>query len=173
VVYTVVYQLTDGTVKSESWSVGATSPETIAQVRTAVGSSGPGNSQFATQAYVNTALATVVHLNGTETITGTKQFAVSPILPAPSQDGQAVNKAYVDASVATTGAGSFVSKAGDTMSGPLTLPSEALGNRQITDEQKFRDGLGKLVDGAVQCLNASAWAQKETANPLKASAPQS
>ena len=39
--------------------------------------------------------------------------------------------------------------------------SEALGNRQITDEAKFREGLGKLVDGAVECLNASAWAQRE------------
>ena len=51
--------------------------------------------------------------------------------------------------------------------------SEALGNRQITDEQKFREGLGKLVDGAVECLNASAWAQKGDVNSLKASAPQS
>jgi hypothetical protein len=87
VVYTVVYQLTDGTVKSQSWSVGTTSPETIAQVRTAVGPSGPGNSQFATQAYVNTALATVVHLNGNETITGTKQFAASPILTSTVTSG--------------------------------------------------------------------------------------
>lgn len=45
--------------------------------------------------------------------------------------------------------------------------SEALGNRQIVDEQKFREGLGKLVDGAVECLNASAWAQKEGAQVAK------
>ena len=45
--------------------------------------------------------------------------------------------------------------------------SEALGNRQITDEAKFRDGLGKLVDGAVECLNASAWAQREGAGETK------
>jgi len=43
---------------------------------------------------VNAALATVVHLSGTETITGAKQFSVSPVLPTPSQSGQAVNKAY-------------------------------------------------------------------------------
>jgi len=45
--------------------------------------------------------------------------------------------------------------------------SEALGNRQITDEAKFREGLGKLVDGAVECLNASAWAERESAGAAK------
>jgi hypothetical protein len=39
--------------------------------------------------------------------------------------------------------------------------SESLGDREITDEAKFREGLGKLVDGAVECLNASAWAERE------------
>ena len=37
---------------------------------------------------------------------------------------------------------------------------EALGARSITDEAKFRDGLSKMVDGAVECLTASAWAPK-------------
>jgi Lower baseplate protein N-terminal domain len=79
---------------------------------------------------VNTAVATraldatVVHLAGTETITGTKQFAVPPALPAPAGVNDAANKGYVDAAVANVGAGSFVSKAGDTMTGPLTLPAE-------------------------------------------------
>ena len=41
--------------------------------------------------------------------------------------------------------------------------SEALGNRQIIDEAKFREGLGRIIDGAVECLNASAWAQREGA----------
>ena len=39
--------------------------------------------------------------------------------------------------------------------------SEALAHRHITDEAKFREGLGKLVDGAVDCLNASAWARAQ------------
>jgi hypothetical protein len=38
--------------------------------------------------------------------------------------------------------------------------SQALGNRQITNETKFREGLGRIIDGAVECLNASAWARK-------------
>lgn len=40
---------------------------------------------------------------------------------------------------------------------------EALSNRQIVDDAKFRDGLGKMIDGAVECLNASAWAKQESA----------
>lgn len=47
VAYSVVYQLSDGTVKTENWSVGANSPESIAQVRTAMGTSPGANSQFA------------------------------------------------------------------------------------------------------------------------------
>ena len=27
------------------------------------------------------------------------------------------------------------------------------------DADKFRDGLGKVIDGVVECLNASAWAR--------------
>ena len=37
---------------------------------------------------------------------------------------------------------------------------EAVTNRDIADENKFRDGLGKVIDGVVECLNASAWAKK-------------
>ena len=82
-VYTVTYQLTDGTVKTESWAVGTTSPETISQVRTLAGTP-TQTGQFATQQYVNAQLGTVVHLSGSETITGAKQFAVAPSLPAPA-----------------------------------------------------------------------------------------
>ena len=41
--------------------------------------------------------------------------------------------------------------------------SEALSNRQIVDDAKFRAGLGRMIDGAVECLNASAWAKQESA----------
>lgn len=132
VLYTVVYQLTDGTVKTENWSVGTASPETLAQVRIIISAPPAGNSQLATQAYVTSALANVVHLSGNETITGTKAFAVSPILPAPSQSGEAVNKAYVDAAVVNTGIGSYVSKSGDTMTGALTLPADPVAPNQAS-----------------------------------------
>lgn len=37
--------------------------------------------------------------------------------------------------------------------------TEAITQREIVDENKFRDGLSKIIDGTVQCLNASAWAK--------------
>jgi len=143
--YTVVYQLTDGTLKIEYWSVGKASPATIAQVRTLGGLGTPG-SQFATQQYVNAPLANVVHLSGTETITGTKQFSVAPTLPTPSQAGQAVNKAYVDASVANSGGGHFVSKSGDIMSGPLTRPSDPAAPNQASNKHYVDVGLASKAD---------------------------
>ncbi|MGH9511904.1 MAG: hypothetical protein ACRD2U_07180 [Terriglobales bacterium] len=44
---------------------------------------------------------------------------------------------------------------------------DAVMNRQILDEGKFRDGLGKIIDGVVECLNASAWTK--AAAPAKTS----
>ncbi len=37
---------------------------------------------------------------------------------------------------------------------------EAISSREIVDEAKFRDGLSKVIDGTVQCLNASTWAKQ-------------
>ncbi len=37
--------------------------------------------------------------------------------------------------------------------------ADAVLNKDIVDPEKFRDGLGKIIDGVVQCLNASAWAK--------------
>ncbi len=113
--YVVVLQLDDGTVRTEYWAVPATSPTTIAAVLTTPGT-GLGN-LAATQEYVNGAVANraldtaVVHLAGTETITGTKQFAVPPALPSPASANDAANKGYVDAAVANVGSGAYVSKA--------------------------------------------------------------
>jgi len=135
IAYAVVYQLTDGTVKTEYWAVGPVSPETIAQVRTVLGT-GTGTGPLATQQYVNAALANVVHLSGNETITGTKQFAVAPSFPPPTQGGQAANKAYVDASVVGgAGGGNFVLKSGDAMTGPLTLPANPTAPLQASTKQ--------------------------------------
>lgn len=39
--------------------------------------------------------------------------------------------------------------------------TEALTNREIVDEGKFREGLSKIIDGVVACLNASAWAKAQ------------
>lgn len=129
--YVVVSQLDDGTVRTEYWAVPATSPTTIAAVLTTPGT-GLAN-LAATQQYVNTAVAglavdaSVVHLAGTETITGTKQFAAPPLLPAPVGTSDGANKAYVDAAVANVGSGAYVALAGGTMTGPLNLPADLTG----------------------------------------------
>jgi hypothetical protein len=38
--------------------------------------------------------------------------------------------------------------------------TEAVASRDIVDEDKFKEGLGKVIDGTVQCLNASTWAKR-------------
>jgi hypothetical protein len=38
--------------------------------------------------------------------------------------------------------------------------TEAVASRDILDEDKFKEGLGKVIDGTVQCLNASTWAKR-------------
>jgi hypothetical protein len=37
--------------------------------------------------------------------------------------------------------------------------SEAVGSREIVDEEKFKEGLSKVIDGTVECLNASSWSR--------------
>ena len=37
--------------------------------------------------------------------------------------------------------------------------TEAVANGQIVDEDRFREGLTKVITGTVDCLNASSWAR--------------
>jgi len=37
--------------------------------------------------------------------------------------------------------------------------TDAVANKSVVDIDKFRDGLGKIIDGVVECLNASVWAK--------------
>jgi hypothetical protein len=153
--YTVVFQL-DDVVRTEYWLVGTTSPTTIGAVRATPGS-GTASAMVSRQ-YVDTGLAgkasdaSVVHVSGAETIAGTKLFSVPPTVPAPVASTDAVNKAYVDTAVASVGAGSFVSKNGDAMTGPLNLPSDLLSANQATTKHYVDTGLGvkaNLVSGVV------------------------
>ncbi len=154
--YVVVFQLDDGTVRTEYWAVPATSPTTIAAVLTTPGT---GLANLAvTQQYVNAAVsnraidATVVHLAGTEAITGTKQFTVPPSLPAPAGANDAANKGYVDAAVSNVGSGAYVAIAGGTMTGPLTLPADPAAPNQAADRHYVDSGLSvkaDLVNGTV------------------------
>lgn len=49
--------------------------------------------------------AAVIHISSAETITGTKTFQASPFIPAPSLNGHASTKQYVDAAIAATSSG--------------------------------------------------------------------
>jgi hypothetical protein len=148
--YVVVLQLDDGTVRTEYWTVPTTSPTTIAGVLTTPGT-GLAN-LAATQQYVNTAVAglavdaTVVHLAGTETITGTKQFTAPPSLPTPVGTNDGANKAYVDAAVANVGSGAYVAIAGATMTGPLNLPADPASPTQAADRHYVDNGLSAKAD---------------------------
>jgi hypothetical protein len=166
-IYTVVYQLDDGTVKTEYWLVPTTSPATLAEVRTTLGAS-ENAAVFATQQFVTSAVATkandstVVHLSGSETITGTKQFSVAPGLPSPVNPGDATNKQYVDNSVQNVGSGNFLSLAGGTMSGALTLSGEpgrmTLVENRVTalERNDVRHGLYERILNAVIATGISA-----------------
>ena len=66
--------------------------------------------------------------------------------------------------------GLFGHKAGtDKKHTAVTLVQNAIGatdavaGKEIVDPNKFQDGLGKVVDGVVQCLNASSWAKTKSA----------
>ena len=36
---------------------------------------------------------------------------------------------------------------------------DAVAQRDIVDPEKFKDGISKIIDGTVECLNASTWAK--------------
>lgn len=40
--------------------------------------------------------------------------------------------------------------------------TDAVADKQILDQGKFSDGLGKVIDGVVACMNASIWAKKSS-----------
>ena len=150
VYYTVVYQLDDGTTKTEFWLVPTISPANLATVRTVPGS-GTAAQPVSIQ-YVNTALATkandnaVVHLNGTETVTGLKSFALPPNVPAPVNTGDVANKAYVDTAVGTVGAGNFLSVAGGTMTGSLTLNADPVAPLQAASKEYVDTAFASKAD---------------------------
>jgi len=153
--YTVVFQL-DDSVRTEYWAVPTTSPALVATVRTTPGlgtASGLVSKQYVDAAVANRAVdASVVHMSGAETISGAKQFAASPTVPAPSGANDVVNKAYVDGAVQNVGSGNFVAKAGDTMTGPLTLAGDPTASNQASTRHYVDTGLvakASLVNGSV------------------------
>jgi len=150
VYYTVVYQIRSGQVKQEVWMVPTTSPASLATVRTTPGAVVAG--QAVSMQYVNSALATkannspVVHLGGAEMISGAKVFASAPSVPAPTSGGQVATKGYVEQSISSVAAGSYLPAAGGTLTGALTLP----GNSSYTTQ------LVESLSNGGQCFIASS-----------------
>jgi len=42
---------------------------------------------------------------------------------------------------------------------------DAVAAREIVDPEKFKDGISKIIDGTVECLNASSWAETSCQPP--------
>lgn len=47
---------------------------------------------------------------------------------------------------------------------------DAVAAREIIDPEKFKDGISKIVDGTVECLNASTWCKQPAATSTPPSA---
>jgi hypothetical protein len=48
--------------------------------------------------------------------------------------------------------------------------TDAVASREIIEPEKFRDGISKIIDGTVQCLNASTWCKQPHAASTEPSA---
>ena len=77
--------------------------------------------------------------------------------------------AFVPA-VVTGVEGLFGHKSGaDKKSSAMTLvqnilsATDAIAGKDIVDPGKFQDGLSKVIDGVVECLNSSAWSKAKSA----------
>jgi hypothetical protein len=42
---------------------------------------------------------------------------------------------------------------------------DAVAQREIVDPKKLKTGVSKIIDGTVDCLNASTWAKQNTSTP--------
>lgn len=48
--------------------------------------------------------------------------------------------------------------------------ADAVAAREIVDPEKFRDGISKIIDGTVACLNASSWRKQPPVASVQPSA---
>jgi hypothetical protein len=49
--------------------------------------------------------------------------------------------------------------------------TDAVASKEIADESKFRDGLTQIINGTVECLNASVWAKGQNSQAPTTSTP--
>ena len=71
------------------------------------------------------------------------------------------NKTIISEALFGAKSGSDKKEAALSFVGSALSITEAITNKDIVDQGKFTDGLGKIIDGTVQCLNASAWAKSK------------
>lgn len=154
--YKVVYKLSDGTTATEYWVVPVASPATVGSIRAKLVPTQVA-AQLVSRQYVDSALSgsdtLVVHKSGSESITGAKDFTVSPTAPNPVASLGIANKAYVDTAVGVVTSG-YVSKSGDSMSGPLTLPADPVSPNQAADRH-YVDLQSSLATAAIAQLSYS------------------
>jgi len=48
---------------------------------------------------------------------------------------------------------------------------DAVAAREIVDPVKFKDGISRIIDGTVECLNASTWAKSGAQAPAIGAQP--
>lgn len=105
--------------------------------------------------------SSVVHISGAETITGTKTFTTSPVLPAPSGSTQAATKGYVDSTVAagapnaTTSATGLVQLAGDLGGTGTTATAPIISDSAITTSKLNNNAVTTTKIAASTILDAN------------------
>jgi hypothetical protein len=136
--YKVVLKLDDATTSTEYWVVPKKSPVKLSAVRSSIVPASVAV-QMASRQYVDSTLTAkaddtaVIHKIGDETVTGSKQFATSPLVPSPTVGAGAASKSYVDTAVASIGTGDFIRKTGDAMTGALTLSGDPTSTNQAAN----------------------------------------
>jgi hypothetical protein len=43
--------------------------------------------------------------------------------------------------------------------------TDAIAAREIVNADQFKDGISRIIDGVVQCMNASTWAKNTSQSP--------
>jgi len=151
--YKVTLKLDDGTTSTEYWTVPKAGPVTITQIRSQVVPQSVAL-QMASRTYVDSAIASkaddssVLHVSGSEQVTGVKTFTASPTVPTPAADAAVANKSYVDSAIAGVGTGSFIRKSGDTMTGALTLSGDPTSTNQAANRH-YVDTQVSTVSGSL------------------------
>ncbi len=148
--YTVIYQL-GGQAKTEYWVVPTTSPANLATVRTTPGSGTAA--QPVSMQYVNYCFGDAKQMTARSCTWGERDdkrgSRPSPVLRMcqhPRDTSDIATKGYVDQTVSTVGAGSYLPTAGGTMSGPITLPGNPAAALQAAPKQYVDLGLTAKAD---------------------------